>query len=321
MFAAAATMLNQRCVLFVTMATALAACGGASPTPPVIPDAPALSCPGSIAAGSLDGLPVPVSFVSPPATGGQAPVSVTCSATPGATFPVGATIVTCTATDALSRQAACNFAVDVSITPRIAKTRFLAFGDSITNGRCNEKENYCPLYTERVSALLGSRYVAQTFTFRTEGRNGEQAAIEGPVRLAPLLTSWHPEVLLLMEGTNDVHVGTAAARQAAIDGLDDMIRTALMREAIVFIATIPPSRLPENAQIPAFNDEVRALAIRRNVNLVDVWAAFMADPARYIGADDLHPSADGMLLIGDTFYNALRSALDITAQVPAGSAQ
>jgi hypothetical protein len=74
MFAAAATMLSQRCVLFVTMAATLVACGGASPTPPVIPDAPALSCPGSIAAGSLDGLPVPVS-----------------------SFPVGATIVTSTA--------------------------------------------------------------------------------------------------------------------------------------------------------------------------------------------------------------------------------
>jgi lysophospholipase L1-like esterase len=305
-------------ILFVGFA-AQAACGSSKPTPSIptpVPAAPTLSCPASIAAGSLDGLAVPVTFTAPVAAGGQEPLSVTCTATTGDRFPVGSTIVTCTATDALARQASCNFAVTVTVTPRISKTRFLAFGDSITVGRCDIKPATCPPYTDRLRELLAGRYTAQTFAVRNEGVSGETAAAGLP-RLEELLAAWNPEVLLLMEGTNDVAGNTEAERLRGIDGLDSMVRMALSRGTTVFLATIPPARsggawTAAAARIPAFNEEVRSLAVRRGVTLVDVYAAMNSDIARYVGADDLHPSREGLVLIGETFYAAIRATLDVT---------
>jgi lysophospholipase L1-like esterase len=96
-----------------------------------------------------------------------------------------------------------------------------------------------------------------------------------------------------------------------------MVRMALSRGITVFLATIPPARsggawTAAAARIPAFNEEVRSLAVRRGVPLVDVYAAMNSNIARYVGADDLHPSREGLVLIGETFYAAIRATLDVT---------
>ena len=64
--------------------------------------------------------------------------------------------------------------------------------------------------------------------------------------------------------------------------------------------------------IPGFNDQLRAMATARGANVVDVYAALAPDIGRYISEDDLHPTADGLRLIGETFYAAVRAKLDST---------
>jgi lysophospholipase L1-like esterase len=86
--------------------------------------------------------------------------------------------VTCTATDALGRQASCNFNVTIAAIPSISKTRFLAFGDSITFGRCGPGGQECPAdaYPVRLATLLAERYTNQTFTVANVGIPGEVAS-------------------------------------------------------------------------------------------------------------------------------------------------
>lgn len=276
---------------------------------------------------------MPVAFTVPTATGGQAPVTVTCSAQSGANFPLGNTVVTCTATDSLQRTATCNFNVAVTPSPRISKTKFLAFGDSITNGRCNIAPDVCDPYTDRLRDLLVTRYTKQTFTVIKSGVNGETASddIAGPVeragqdRLPVDLSRERPEVLLLMEGTNDLFHDRVTGVSLAIQALSRMIDIATGQGVMVFIATIPPQR--ENGafgrtevaqQIPGFNAQLKAMAMAKGVTVVDVNAAMSADLNRYIGPDDLHPTAEGLRLIGETFYAAIREKLDSTP-VPASS--
>lgn len=270
---------------------------------------------------------MPVTFPLPTASGGQAPVSVTCSAQSGANFPLGSTIVACTATDALQRTASCNFNVAVTPTPRIAKTKFLAFGDSITNGRCNISPDTCPPYTDRFRELLVARYTKQTFTVIKSGVNGEAASDDittavdraGQDRLPVDLARERPEVLLLMEGTNDLFFDRVTGPALAIEALGRMIEMATAQGVTVFIATIPPQR--ENGAfgrtevarlIPGFNAQLKTMATARGATVVDVNAAMSADLNRYIGSDDLHPTAEGLRLIGETFYAAVREKLDST---------
>jgi hypothetical protein len=65
---------------------------------------------------------------------GQIPVTVACAPASGSQFPLGSTSVTCTASDALNRQATCAFTVSVTRLPTLQRTSFLAFGDSVTAG-------------------------------------------------------------------------------------------------------------------------------------------------------------------------------------------
>jgi len=301
--------------IVVLSLTALGACSSPTAPPPPPPDAPSLTCPASVSLVSPDGARVPYLFALPTPVNGQPPVTVSCSGAQAAGYPAGSTIITCTATDALSRQASCNFSVTVTITPKISKTRFLAFGDSITYGRCGPKPNECPPYTVRLEELLRARYTLQNFAITTRGVPGETAPA-GEDRLPGDLATYNPEVLLLMEGTNDLNNGASNIPEA-LESLEDMIDLARSRAVVVFLATVPPIAPggPSSSTIPLvapFNADIRALAVRKGVTLVDVYAALNADVARYYVGDDLHPTAEGLRLIGETFYASIRSTLDIT---------
>jgi len=273
---------------------------------------------------------MPVTFTMPTAVGGSSPVAVTCTVQSGAFFPLGSTIVTCTATDALARQASCNFSVTVTPSPRISKTTFLAFGDSITFGRCDSGGVNCPPYTTRLNELLRERYTRQTFVVTNSGVPGEVASDEiadprgelaGQDRLRFELPRYNPGALLLMEGTNDLFFERQKGPDLAIDALTSMVVRGKEFGATVFLATIAPQRLggarDEVARlIPAFNDRIRALATNQGVTLVDVYAALVVNVPAYISGDDLHPTAGGHRVIGETFYAAIRTKLDST---PAGA--
>lgn len=325
-------------VVCVALAGA-AACGSGPTPPPPPPAAPTVSCPASVTLESPDNVPMPVTFTVPTASGGQAPVSVTCSAQSGANFPLGNTLVTCTATDSLQRSATCNFNVAVTPTPRISKTKFLAFGDSITEGQCGPDDLKCTTYDERLKLLLQQRYTRQTFELINEGMGGEAASDDVPLccgntqagtdRLPKVLASRTFEVLLLMEGTNDLlGIPSSSGVESAERALDEMVRDARAAGKDVFLATIPPMRYPNPGPgkpldapgpwVPVLNERIKSIASSRGAVLVDVYAALIGDIAGNISNDNLHPSDKGLQLIAETFYAAVRARYDITP-TPASS--
>ena len=120
-----------------------------------------------------------------------------------------------------------------------------------------------------------------------------------------------------MEGTNDLLLTDGFTR--GISALEEMIAEAKRRGALVFVATIPPQRAggarnrgSVAAVIPRFNDEIRAVAARQSVTLVDVYAAIQPDLQRLIGPDDLHPVPEGYTLVAQTFFDVIRAKLEVT---------
>ena len=125
---------------------ALSACGAPTAptprtppisTPPTDPGPPALniSCPASATAQAFEGALVAVPFTPPTTTGGVAPVEVRCTRESGSLFAGGTTTVQCTATDAARQSTSCLFDVVVRVLPpQLTRTKFLAFGDSMTSG-------------------------------------------------------------------------------------------------------------------------------------------------------------------------------------------
>ena len=312
-------------VLSVALALAAAACSSPSgPTPP--PDAPSISCPVGVTATSLDGRPVAVAYSTPTATGGSAPVSVGCSPASGSTFPVGVTTVTCTARDSLGRQASCPFSVQVSTPPRLSATEFLAFGDSLTEGKVSLSAPLYALvdfpesYPRHLQGLLRARYVAQpTLTVTNEGLGGEDAG-EGIDRLPGLLAVQNPEVVLLMEGANDLNSTHAADHlEPAAEAMREMVALVRATGAVAFLATLPPqrpggSRALGAAHVSDYNDKIRTIATQTGAVLVDVWAAFGGVPStELVGTDGLHLTAAGYQKVGEAFYEAIRGRLEAQA--------
>jgi lysophospholipase L1-like esterase len=287
---------------------------------------------------SPDGLPIGITYGSATATGGAPPVSVSCTPANGSLFSVGSTTVTCTATDARQRTDACSFAVVVLPPPKILYTRFVSFGDSITWGEDGQSSLafgltgqirpafQLPLletYPGALQATLRARYTTQTPVVTNQGAPGEEASLPAtPMRFSQVLSAGY-DVVLLMEGSNDVDARDSRVEDAALANLGAMLRDAQSRGVRPYLATIPPmvpglQRSLGAALVPGFNDQIRALAASAGVTLVDVYNALNTAPTQYIGFDGLHPNADGYAKIADTFFTALRATLEVAQPVPTG---
>jgi lysophospholipase L1-like esterase len=295
----------------------LALACGSTPTAPPPPPALTVACPANVNVQSSDGSPVFVSFDPPRALGGAAPVTTSCTAQPG-TFSVGSTGITCQATDSRSQTASCAFVIAVLPPPRLQVTRFLAFGDSLTAGEVSFGPTlriYLPneSYPAALERRLREYYRFQSPVVINVGSGGEEASGAVP-RFRSMLQQHRPEVVLLMEGTNDLldrpDIGRGA--DSAMVGLRQMVQEAKSQNVKVGLATVPPQRPGGRRDavarlIPSFNDRIRALAAEENVVMIDVYDA-MKDNLSLIGVDDLHPTIMGYDVMAGAFFEAIKTS-------------
>jgi len=319
-------------VFLVLAVVAGCSTGPTAPTPPptpppvvVVPDPPAVACPAAVTHSTL-GAGMIITYDTPAAQGGQAPVTVSCEPPSGGTFAIGSTEVRCTATDALNRSASCAFPVTVSRVPLLSKTRFLAFGDSITVGVVSEvnpagtppyiltdvpNDSY-PAVLQR---LLSARYTSQTITVRNEGKGGEKA-VDGVGRAQSVINGNRPEVVLIMDGYNDLSTAGEAGIEPAIAAITAIAKDARFRGARVFMATLSPppvgvNRGISNITIVRFNEALRAAARGEVAVLVDVYGALAPDANRYNSADGRHLSIEGYRKVAETFFAAIQADLEV----------
>jgi lysophospholipase L1-like esterase len=317
--------------LALAAALAAAACGE-SPTDPTPPPAQlTLTCPTAQTAVSPAGQPVAVTWQGPVAQGGTPPINTTCSPASGAEFPVGTTYVGCAATSAAAGQSAsCSFTVTVTRAPQLAVTKFMPFGDSITHGTKSDPAPFLafpvppPVYSypSQLQPILSSRYLGQTITVVNEGWPGELIAT-GLARLPGTLTTNAPEVVLLLEGANDLSASpTSATTQYIADRLRDMVRACKARVAAnrVLLANFPPQfvgtppgRGSGWAFVPELNGRIASVASSEGATLVDLYTPMSADVKRYIGQDGLHPTEQGFTLMAQTFAAVIQQKFEIKA--------
>jgi len=227
-----------------------------------------------------------------------------------------------------------------STPPRLTATKFVAYGDSITEGfvqRCpgSEPSGVSPLriglfqtqgraqpsptaYPAKLQTLLEARYPSQMITVVNEGQGGED--IRGGVANLPrVLTANMPQVLLLQEGINTLNEERGAGVPQVVDGLRTMIQEARSRSITVFAGTLLPER-PGGCRSYDYsndsNDIIEAnVLIRRMIGtegavLVDLYEAFNGRTALLIGEDGLHPSAAGYARIAEAFFDAITKSLE-----------
>jgi lysophospholipase L1-like esterase len=293
-------------------------CGGGTPGPGPDPTL-TLSCPADLQVQKHAGMPATATFATPAAQGGRPPTNVTCTPASGSEFPVGASPVTCNASDQASHTASCSFSVVVEAIPQIAKTKFLAFGDSITQGTTSPAPslliyNPADAYPLKLQRLLAARYQDQAIVMTNAGKAGEKID-DGRARLSGVLDANDPQVLLLLHGANDLNIGRGDAISTIIHGLEDMIGKADRRSITVFLATFPPQN-PAGSNgnganyVPELNQKIKALAADEGAILVDLYAGFGGTWVGYIGEDGLHPTAQGYDRMAEIWRDKIQEVYD-----------
>lgn len=226
--------------------------------------------------------------------------------------------------------AAATLAAIVPAAPAGAQNRYLAYGDSITRGDgfdvgCNEDCGY----PSRLEDLLQADGL--NVTVENHGSDGERTDA-GLSRLPMVLddvVAGPTDVLLLMEGTNDITRGMSP--ETTLFNLSEMARLTNLRGTQVVHATLIP-RFPE-ATVDANNElnqdlawEIRNLAFTSSRNLVDPFEVFFQQANLFdtyydenlSGMDPVgHPNPAGFDLLAETFWKALTGRDDVPPVVGA----
>lgn len=273
-----------------------------------------LLCSQPVALQTAGTAPVEVTYAPPLPSGGAAPYQTACGPLSGSSFPVGDTIVRCDVSDAEGRTATCMFPVTVTRVETLAKTRFLAFGDSITEGQVSpapialmdvQPEDAYPTVLQ---ARLRARYPLQDIVVINRGIGGETLS-RGSDRLPGVLDAEQPEVLLLLEGVNGIRSTPPASLFADIA---TMVDETLDRGIDVIIARLLPTSVDYDASHPGIlaaiqnlNNEIDHIAATRGIGPpVDLYGLFLANP-QLIGQDGLHPTEEGYRRMAEAWLEAI----------------
>jgi lysophospholipase L1-like esterase len=204
--------------------------------------------------------------------------------------------------------------------PRTSRTRYLAFGDSITAGTTSPAvaawrtfaTGPPQSYPYKLQALLRGRYTAQAIEVYNEGKPGEPAE-DGVLRFSPVLRSVAPDVVILLHGVNDISfLGMRGVRSAA-GFVNTMASEARLAGVTVIICTIPRSRAGgfrslDLAVVEAYNNALRDVARGERAILVDFDVNGL--DLRFIGADGLHPTDEGYTRMAEILFSHARELFE-----------
>jgi lysophospholipase L1-like esterase len=215
-----------------------------------------------------------------------------------------------------------------SPSPTLSRTRFLAFGDSMTAGEVTAPLGgvglpsfYRPMilvpaasYPSRLLLLLQERYVRQSAVLSmVNAGHPLETAQEGMARFPGVFAESRADVVLLMEGVNGLAI---AGPDFSADFVRAMVTVAKAGGARVFVAsTLPTIPGRSRSQMPAalavYNGRLQQMALAEDAMFVDLYNALLPEVSTVIGADGLHPTEAGYKRIADIFFAAIQANLEV----------
>ena len=215
---------------------------------------------------------------------------------------------------------------DGGSVPTLARTRFLAFGDSITAGEVTapvsggiSKMVLVPAasYPSNLLSQLSTRYSTQVASLRVANAGvPAENVINGAARFPKALTADLPDVVLIMEGVNGV---SSIGPEICTQHVRSMVQTAKGWGVRVFVGSMLPT-IPgrQRSQIPAdleaYNARLRRMAAEEGATFVDLYTPLVPEVLSVIGIDGLHPTEAGYRRVAQIYFNAIQASLEVTSR-------
>ena len=162
----------------------------------------------------------------------------------------------------------------------------LAFGDSLTYGYGAVDHSY-PLELEK---LLGHVVI-------NAGVSGEVSEI-GLLRLPKLLAKYHPQVVILCHGGNDIL--RKYSKNALKDNLRKMVLLSQESGAMVLVVGVPGFGLLGARTLPLYKEIATETS---TLYEGEVLETIEQNPA--LKSDQIHPNTDGYRMMAVAFHNIL----------------
>lgn len=203
--------------------------------------------------------------------------------------------------------------------PVLSITRILSFGDSLTAGTTSPAllgrsigPGLPESYPFKLQTMLAMRYTGQAIEVFNEGHPGQRATA-APATFSASLSATSPQLVLLMDGANDLLADGDRAITPATNAMEDMVREALRRGMAVMVASLPPqrgsgSRGAGASSVEAYNAALRKMAAVKGAAFVDVFAQF---DLSLIGEDGLHPTEAGYERLAAIFQSAISESFEV----------
>jgi lysophospholipase L1-like esterase len=207
--------------------------------------------------------------------------------------------------------------------------RYLAFGDSITEGDGSSSGNgYRNLLQNRLRTHFGD---AEFIAMAAPGTRSNF----GAARLPRSLSRSDPAYTLVIYGTNDWNADecrdVAGPPCFTVDSLRSMVRSIKGARSLPVVGTIIPvntgfdPRVPEsrNEWVRDVNDLIRPMVEEEGAVLADLYEAFMEVPDFHtLFEDHVHPNDAGYEIIATVLFEALTMppATSSGSPWPAGAA-
>ena len=211
-------------------------------------------------------------------------------------------------------------------TARLSRTRFLAFGDSLTAGEVTNpiaaigggpiaKLVVVPSasYPTQLQSRLAARYPSQSgaIAVTNAGLAGENL-FRAVLRFDDVLGSTFPEAVLIMHGLNNLGGDGTDIPTLLIRG---MVQTAKGRGMSVFVGSMLPTiagrpRSQDTALLESYNAKLRQMAVEEGAVFVDLYTTLLPEAPTVIGEDGLHPTEAGYRRIADVYLAAIAASLE-----------
>jgi lysophospholipase L1-like esterase len=211
-------------------------------------------------------------------------------------------------------------------TPRLSRTRFLAFGDSFTAGEVTSPATSAATIgklivvpTAAYPAVLQSRLHA-TYTNQaaaisvTNAGEPSERILDGAQRFPGVYDMTRPDVVLIMEGVNGLpQVGpdiSASVMRTMVQYAKAGGSRVFVGSMIPQVATRPRGTTPVS-ELLAYNNTLQLMSQQEGAVYLDLYNKMLADAATLIGSDGLHPTEAGYRRIAELFLDAIRSDLEV----------
>lgn len=137
----------------------------------------------------------------------------------------------------------------------------------------------------------------------------QQMAYQGVRRFDSTVAIYHPSIVVIGYGTNDVGNGESLFAS----GITDLINKAKSIGAVVIVHSIGYIDIDKHSlkkDYESYNSVLQDVCADNSVPYVDIYGPMSDDPGRYVSADGLHWTGEGGALVANLVFNTIRNYLN-----------